>query len=86
MTTTTFDTLRFAERLEAAGLTREQARAISEAFKEATGEELVTKSYLDLRLAELRVAISETRSSIIQWVAALLIAQAAAITALVKLL
>ena len=40
MATVTFDTLKFAERLEKAGLTREQAAAIAEAQKDSLAEAL----------------------------------------------
>ena len=40
MSTITFDTLKFAERLEKAGMTREQAAAIAEAQKDAFAEAL----------------------------------------------
>ena len=40
MSTITFDTLKFAERLEKAGLTREQASAIAEAQKDSLAEAL----------------------------------------------
>lgn len=40
MSTITFDTLKFAERLEKAGLTREQAAAIAEAQKDSLAEAL----------------------------------------------
>lgn len=43
MSTITFDTLKFAERLEKAGLTREQASAIAEAQKDALSEALDTQ-------------------------------------------
>lgn len=47
----TFDTLKFAERLEKAGLTREQAAAIAEAqkdaFSEALDSTLATKRDID---------------------------------------
>jgi len=47
MTTTTFDTLKFAKRLKEAGVPVAEAEAISEAFKEVQGElELVTKQDL----------------------------------------
>ncbi len=75
MTAVTFDTLKFATQLEAAGFPTAQA----EAFREATGEELVTRDYLDAR-------IEAAKSDIVNWVAGLLIAQAALIAALVKLL
>ncbi len=40
MATVTFDTLKFAERLEKSGLTREQAAAIAEAQKDSLNEAL----------------------------------------------
>jgi len=58
MATMTFDTLRFTKRLEASGVSREQAEAFSEAFKEASDiqlEDLVTKS--DLKGLESRMTI-----------------------------
>ena len=79
MTAVTFDTLKFAKKLEAAGFPTSQAEAMAEAFREATGEELVTRDYLDAR-------IEAAKSDIVKWVAGLLIAQAALIAALVKLL
>jgi hypothetical protein len=48
-----FDTLKFVERLEAGGFTHAQAKAAAEAFAEATGQELATKS--DLRGVEARL-------------------------------
>ncbi|MBV5310611.1 DUF1640 domain-containing protein [Chromatium okenii] len=79
MTTITFDTLKFAKKLESAGMPLPQAEAIAEAFREATSEELVTRDYLDSRL-------EATKGDLIKWVAGLLMAQAALIAALVKLL
>jgi len=44
MTAVTFDTLKFVEKLKSAGVPEEQAKAMSEAFRDATGEaELTTK-------------------------------------------
>ena len=79
MTAVTFDTLKFAKKLEAAGLPTPQAEAIADAFREATSEELVTRDYLDARL-------KAAKGDLIKWVAGLLMAQAALIAALVKLL
>lgn len=54
MTAITFDTLRYAERLEQAGISREQAKAFAEAQRESMGEaELATKA--DLREMEQRI-------------------------------
>ena len=44
MSLTTFDTLEFAQRLEAAGLGREPAIAFAEAQKEAFAEAIETRS------------------------------------------
>ena len=44
MTAVPFDTLKFATRLESAGFSSQQARATAEAFVEATGQELATKT------------------------------------------
>lgn len=55
MTVVAFDTLKFAEKLEAGGLTHAQAKAAAEAFAEATSPELASKS--DLRELELRMTV-----------------------------
>lgn len=58
MATMTFDTLKFTKRLEASGVSREQAEAFSEAFKEANDvqiEDLATKT--DLKDIEYRMTI-----------------------------
>jgi hypothetical protein len=44
MSAVTFDTLKFVEKLETGGFTHAQAKAAAEAFAEATGQELATKS------------------------------------------
>lgn len=77
------DTLKIYERLKAADLPEKASKEIAEVLKETISDNLVTKQYLDLRLAELK---SEVVTSIIKWVAGMLVAQAAVIAALVKLL
>lgn len=86
MTAVTFDTLKFAKKLEAAGLPAPQAEAIADAFREATSEELVTRDFLDARLETVKASIEAAKADLVKWVAGLLIAQAALIAALVKLL
>jgi hypothetical protein len=61
MATVTFDTARLAERLQAAGLPREQADAVMRAIADAQ-DELVTKRDLEIALAPLRA-----RMDILQW-------------------
>ncbi len=77
------DTLKIYERLKAADLPEKASKEIAEVLKETMSDNLVTKQYLDLRLAELK---SEVVTSIIKWVAGMLVAQAGVIAALVKLL
>ena len=49
-----FDTLKFAERLEAGGITAEQARTFASSLAEtASTADLVTKPFLDERLVIL---------------------------------
>ena len=57
MSTITFDTLKFVERLEKAGVSREQASAFAdaqkEAFSEALDTTLATKTDIEMIRAEL---------------------------------
>jgi hypothetical protein len=58
VSTVAFDTLKFAQTLrDKAKLTPEQAEGISEAFANATGEQLVTRDYLDAKLKEMQLRI-----------------------------
>ncbi|MBV8973141.1 MAG: hypothetical protein JO290_12715 [Sphingomonadaceae bacterium] len=54
------DTLEYAERFESAGFEHDKARVLAAAFAvagEAAREELVTKPFLELRLAELEARL-----------------------------
>ncbi len=66
-----FDTLRLAQRLEAAGLPGRQAQEIAGALSDTIGELVVTRDYLDLRLAELAARlegkIAELRAETLKW-------------------
>lgn len=66
-----FDTLKLAQRLEAAGLPGRQAREIASALAETIGDAVVTREYLDLRLGEatarLEAKIAESRAEILKW-------------------
>ncbi|MEW6556520.1 MAG: DUF1640 domain-containing protein [Elusimicrobiota bacterium] len=79
MMNTAVDTLKIFERLKKADLTEKAAKEIAETFKETIEDQLITKVYLDQRLAELK-------TEIIKWVAGMLVAQAAIVATLVKLL
>lgn len=75
MATITFDTHKFARRLQEAGFEENQAEAISEAFKEASGEaELATKR--DIERLEARFDTLETKLSgemTLQWMPGILL-------------
>ncbi len=71
----TFDTLAYAKKLKAAGVSDEQAEVQAEALKDIVNTELVTKRDL-----------TEAKIEIIKWVAGMLVAQAAIVATLVKLL
>jgi hypothetical protein len=79
MASVTFDTLKFVEKLEKAGVPRDQAAAIAEAqkdaFTEAMDSQLVSKSGW--------VAME---NRLIKWSVGLALGQVAVIAALVKLL
>ena len=79
MATITFDTLKFVERLEKAGMSRDQATAIAEAQKEAFAEAM------DSQLAT-KNDLLEMENRLIKWGIGLALGQIAIIAALVKLL
>jgi hypothetical protein len=79
MATVTFDTLKFVEELEKAGVPREQAIAIAEAQKDAFAEAM------DTQLAT-KSDLMEMESRLIKWSIGLALGQVAIIAALVKLL
>jgi len=83
MSRITFDTLKFATRLQESGLGESQAVAITEAFKEAHGEaEVATRrDIVELRLA-LALKLSETKSELVRWAVGAGFLQTALIAAL----
>jgi exoribonuclease R len=77
MTTLTFDTLKFANRLKAAGVPDKQAEAEAEALAEALGDSIKASDLAnknDLHDSEIRI---------IKWVVAMAIAQIAFIVGLI---
>ncbi|WP_295390018.1 DUF1640 domain-containing protein [uncultured Thiodictyon sp.] len=87
MTTVTFDTHLFVRTIQASGIPENQAEAIAEAFRVAqSNAELSTKGDLSELEYRLKSTINESKVDMIKWVAGLMLAQAAVIAALVKLL
>lgn len=76
---TGIDTLRIYERLKSARLEDTAAKEIASVLKETIDDNLATK-------VDLERLKSELKAEIIKWVAGMLIAQAAMIAAIVKLL
>jgi hypothetical protein len=64
MASVTFDTLKFAKQLEAAGVSAQHAEAKAEAFAEATSQELATKADLALLEARLSARIEAVESKL----------------------
>ena len=83
MTSLAFDTFENVKRLKAVGFTEEQAAEQTKIIAELVDERLVTRQYLDERLAVLEADVT---TKIIKWVAGMLVAQAAIVATLVKLL
>jgi len=89
--TFTFDTLKYSKRLRDAGmepkLAEAEAEILNETLSAALGTaDLATKG--DLREIEARIEakIEASTANIIKWLAGLMIAQGAAIAAMVKML
>ncbi len=86
MTTHALDTLGIYERLKSAHLEDSAAKELAEVFKDVTETELVTKVHLDAAKIELKANIESAKVETIKWVAGMLVAQAAIVATLVKLL
>lgn len=80
MATITFDTLKFVERLKSAGVPDVQAKAEAEALSEALSETIA------IRELATKADLEAVKSDLIKWIAGMLIAQAAVVATLVKLL
>ncbi|MGH8550164.1 MAG: DUF1640 domain-containing protein [Blastocatellia bacterium] len=84
MVTITFDTLKYASKLKAAGVLPEQAEAEAEALSEVFEINLkVLSTQQDLKLLEagLKRDISETKAELILWMVAVGVLQIAFISA-----
>ncbi len=86
----TFDTLAYVKKLKAAGVPEKQAEVQAETFAEIIEDRIATKQDLkELELSmkqELKLGLASTKAEIIKWVAGMLVAQAAIVATLVKLL
>ncbi|MFH1021297.1 MAG: DUF1640 domain-containing protein [Pseudomonadota bacterium] len=84
MATITFDTLKFAQTLRAAGVSESQAEAFAEAVREShLSAEVATKADIELLRAEIRKDIADSRAELTRWIVSVGILQSALIAALV---
>lgn len=80
----TFDTHKFITTLKGAGFNEQQAEAVAAALQQAQQDQHpISREYLDFRL---KTDLAELKVDLIKWVTGALIAQAAVIATLVKLL
>ena len=89
MTTTTFDTLGYFERLKAAGMPEQQAKVQVEAmqdvvksYDETSRKELATKGDIQALRMEMVERLANTKHEILKWMIGILIGQTALIVAL----
>lgn len=74
MPSATFDALAYFEKLKSAGVPEEQARIQANALREIVYEQLVSRSYLDLRLKEPEYKLAIRLGGIVVACTALLLA------------
>jgi hypothetical protein len=88
MATITFDTLKLARKLEAAGFPQKQAAETVEALAESLGEvsDLATKADLAELKAELKADLRSELNAQLRWIIGTIIAAAALAVAAAKLL
>ena len=71
MASLAFDTLKLAQRFEAAGFPAKQAQDMASAIGDTIVDTVVTREYLDLRLAELRAEmgtrLAELKAELLKW-------------------
>jgi hypothetical protein len=71
MTSVAFDTLKLAQRLEAAGFPPKQAQDMASAISDAIINTVVTREYLDFRMAELKAdtgtRLAELKAEMLKW-------------------
>ncbi len=86
MATIAFDTLAFVKQLKSAGYTDTQAEAQAQAINQALSDFQNTRLSELATRTDLQAEISKAKVEIIKWVAGMLVAQAAIVATLVKLI
>ncbi|WP_207002597.1 hypothetical protein [Trinickia mobilis] len=84
MTAIVFDTLAYAEKLEASGFTPEQAKGQTHALREIIDNQIATKQDAAVLEANLTTKLAETKADLIKWYIGTMFAMTALIVGLVK--
>jgi hypothetical protein len=84
MTAIVFDTLAYAEKLEAAGFTPQQAKGQAHALREIIDDQIATKQDLAALDASVATKIAETRAELIKWYVGTMFAMTGLIVGLIK--
>ncbi|MBV6322550.1 CCDC90 family protein [Duganella violaceipulchra] len=74
-----FDTVMFMDTLIEGGMPEKQAKAMASAMVQLIDSQLVTKNFLDMRLAQLK-------SELIQWMVGVIVVQTGLTAVLFKLM
>ena len=86
----TFDTHAYVKKLKAVGFTEEQAEVLSSTQAELIEERLATKQDIEkletVLKQHIQIESAKIKADVIKWVAGMLVAQAAIVATLVKLL
>jgi uncharacterized small protein (DUF1192 family) len=81
-----FNSVEFMDTLVEGGFPEKQAKALASAMFQLIDSHLVTKSYLDMRVAELRAEIAKLKADLVQMMITILIVQTGATAVLLKLI
>jgi hypothetical protein len=84
MTAIVFDTLAYAERLEASGFTPEQAKGQAHALREIIDNQIATKQDVAVLEANVTAKLAETKADLIKWYIGTMFAMTALIVGLIK--
>ncbi|GGD98181.1 hypothetical protein GCM10010985_61160 [Caballeronia grimmiae] len=84
MTAIVFDTLAYAEKLEAAGFTAEQAKGQAHALREIIDNQIATKQDIASLDASITAKLADAKAELIKWVVGTMFAMTALFVGVVK--
>jgi hypothetical protein len=81
-----FDSVEFMDTLIEGGFPDKQAKALASAMYQLIDSQLVTKNYLDMRMAELRAEMAQLKAELIQLIITVVVVQTGVTAVLFKFL